>query len=443
MKHKFGLLSLIGLLIISLLIACSNEDGKDGNAKKEDQPKNEEEITLSFVHWINEETGGWEELIAKYEAENEGVKIESIPLVENMSTQDYLQQLDLLAGSGESLDIIMFSTMDDLVKRVDAGLVAPIDEFLDAENIDINSEYNNIYSAIDGNYYAIPTKSVASLIMLNKDHLDEVGLEIPTDWTWDDFKEYAKQLTTDDRYGTLLTDYHTLHSTLKMFGKSENPSLFKEDGNSNMMDPLIKESLELRYQMENEDKSAVPYAETISQQLDFRQQFFSGSISMLAHGSFLISEWGQFTPDFEIAWAPWPKNSEDSVNYTQFSGDGMAVAQTSEHKEEAYNFIRWFSTEGMVEQGLSVPSWTGADLDVALEKILSGTSNPDATNIESLKHALSAVEPQKIYVSPVYAREAGNEFFTQADLFLLDEQDIDTTIEQAHEKLQEVVDANQ
>ncbi len=32
--------------------------------------------------------------------------------------------------------------------------------------------------------------------MINKDHLDEAGLEVPPlDWTWEDYREYSKALT--------------------------------------------------------------------------------------------------------------------------------------------------------------------------------------------------------------------------------------------------------
>ena len=40
--------------------------------------------------------------------------------------------------------------------------------------------------------------------MMNKGHLDEAGLEIPTEWTWDEYRDYAKKMTTDEHYGSYL-----------------------------------------------------------------------------------------------------------------------------------------------------------------------------------------------------------------------------------------------
>src|SRR5690606_2710292 len=215
------------------------------------------------------------------EAEHPGIKIESIPLVDNMTALDYFKQLDLMASAGEKLDIIMFNNPNDLAKRIDAGLVAPIDEFLAAEGIDINEVYNNAYAPVNGEYYGLPMKNISGLIMMNKGHLDEAGLEIPTEWTWDDYRDYAKKLTTDEHYGSYLHTWHEIYSGLKLASKPEETLLLKEDGTSNAEDPMLRESLELRYQMEQEDKSSVPYFETFSQKLDYRQQIFSQEASMI------------------------------------------------------------------------------------------------------------------------------------------------------------------
>ncbi|UOQ83422.1 ABC transporter substrate-binding protein [Gracilibacillus salinarum] len=437
---KISWFALIGMLLMVFLAACS---GNDETSSGEDGSSSDDQITLKFVHWINDDVGKWESLIAKYEEENPNVKIESMPLVENMNSEDYFKQLDLMASAGEKMDLVMFSNMNDWVKRIDAGLVAPINEYLDAEGIDINEVYNNTYPAIDGNYYGLPMKNVTNLVMINKQHLDEAGLEIPTEWTWEDYQKYAEQLTTDDHYGSYLHSWHNTHSSLKLLSKPENTMILKEDGSSNADDPMLKASLELRNQLENADKTSVPFTEILSQKLDYRQQFFSGEASMIPIASYMITEWGQFTPDFEIAWAPWPKNSADDEAYSAMGGDLVSVAQNSEHKQEAYDFMRWLTTEGIVEQGVWVPSWKEADLDTVLEKLASGTENPDAIDMESLKNALTSVQPSKSFAPPSYVTEAYTEFDAEVELYLLGEQDLETTMQNIQEKVQAVVDANQ
>src|SRR5690625_6692458 len=66
-----------------------------------------------------------------------------------MDGEDYFKQLDLMASTGDDFDIMMFNNPDDLVKRIDAGLVEPINSYLDEEDIDIDEVYRNSYPPID------------------------------------------------------------------------------------------------------------------------------------------------------------------------------------------------------------------------------------------------------------------------------------------------------
>ena len=112
----------------------------------------------------------------------------------------------------------------------------------------------NSYGTVDDKYYGLPMKINTNLVMMNKDHLDEAGLEIPTEWTWDDYRDYAKALTTDEHYGSYLHTWHYLYSSMKLISKPEETSILKEDGSSNADDPMLRASLELRYQLEQEDQ---------------------------------------------------------------------------------------------------------------------------------------------------------------------------------------------
>ncbi|MFC4801945.1 ABC transporter substrate-binding protein [Neobacillus sp. GCM10023253] len=435
---KWGILLVVFALF--LLTACSGNDKASSNDSKSNSSK--KEITLKFVHWINEDVGKWDSVIAKYEAEHPGIKVESIPLVENMSSVDYFKQLDLMASAGDDMDLIMFNNSQDLAKRIDAGLVEPITKFTKAEGIDVTKEYNYSYPAFKGEYYGLPMKNVTMLVMLNKTHLDKAGLKVPTDWTWDDYAEYAKKLTTDGHYGSYLHTWHNFHSVLKLMSKAEDNMILHEDGTSNAADPMLRASLELRNQLENVDKSSVPFEEILSQKMDYRQQFFSQSASMVPSGSFMITEWGQFTPEFKIAWAPWPKDKASDKPVAQMGGDLISIAKSSKHKQEAYEFMRWLTTEGIVEQGIWTPSWKKADMDKALETVVNGAKKPDAIDMESLKHALTSVKASKVIAPPPYITEAYNEFGAEVELYLLGEQNLDKTMKNIKEKVQAVVDAN-
>lgn len=438
MKRRWRFLLAIMLASLIVLAACGSNSGDN-----EESSADGDEITLKFVHWIDDEVGNWESVIEKYEEENPGIKIESESLVNNMSFQDYLKQLDLMVSAGEKVDMMMFANPFELQKRVESGMVEPLNGYLDEEEIDFDEIYHSALPVIDENHYGLPMKNNISLVVLNKDHLDEAGLEVPDDWTWDDYREYAKELTTDDHFGSYLHITHANHSLLQLIGKKESDAFLKADGTSNIDNPLVRESLEYRYTLESEDKTSTPLAEIMSQQMDYRQQFFSEKASMLPMATYMVTEWGSFTPDFTMAWAPMPKYSNDETSYAPMAGDGISIAKNSDHKQEAYDFIRWMSTEGIVDQGIWLPSWKEADLDEVLSTMVEGTSNPDAVDLESLKNAISVRESGDP-LSPVsHYLEANNAFTAEVELYLLGEQDLDTTIEVLKDKIGKIVEKSQ
>lgn len=435
MKSKWYLM-LMTVLMLMFLAACGSGDKEASGS--------DDEVTLKFYTWVNEENGNWEKTIKAFEEEHPGINIDLNVLVENMDSHDYLQKLDLDAAAGEKIDVMMFSSSEHLAKRISAGMVEPLDTYFEKDGMNVEEEYNMSASpaSSEGSYYGLPSKFSNRLIMLNKDHLDEAGLEIPNEWTWDEYKEYAKKLTTEDRFGSYLHIWPEFFHVLKLLGEPEENIILKEDGTSNMDDPMLKDSLKLRYELEQEDKSSEPYSNTISQQLNYRQQFFSEKASMVPMSSYMVTEWGGFTPEFTIAWAPWPKNNAEDPTYSFFSSDIMSIGNNSEHKEEAYEFIRWMTTEGMLVQNKSIPAWENVNLEEVLTNLVSTTDNPEAVDIESLAHTFEITEPAEQFLPAGYLTEAYNAYNSEAEKYLLGEQDLDTTIEKAKKAVQNVIDAN-
>ena len=63
--------------------------------------------------------------------------------------------------------------------------------------------------------------------------------------------------------------------------------------------------------------------------------------------------------------------------------------------------------------------------------------------MESLKHALTSVQPNITFAPAPYITEVHTEFGAEAEMYLLGEQDLDKTMENIQDRVQAVVDANQ
>ena len=446
MQRKIWKLSIFVLILTLVMTACSSGDSEKTSGNEDGK------VTIKFHTHGNEASYNWKKTIAAFEEANPDINVDLVILSEKGDTQEAIKKLDLAAASGEQLDVLMFSDTASYAQRVSMGMVAPIDEFIEKDGYTVTEEYK-VDTKIGDKYYALPGKFNPWYVLLNKDHLDEAGLEIPTDWTWDEFQTYAKKLTTADHYGTF---FHGPQNgswlefmKLALASEADNTEFIKEDGSSNIADPLFKKTLELRYQMEKIDKSAVPYTDIMSQKLHYRNQFFNQDASTVLIGSWMNTELGgtdQFPLEFNVAVAPYPKNSSDAEGgYTPVTTDFMAVANNSEHKEEAYKFIRWYTTEGQILQGKNIPSWNNVSnnqFGEIIDNILAETNNPEKVDKESLINVLSNAKSSKL-VSPVsYQAEIYKVVNEEYEKLIFDEQDIDETIKVTNERVQELIESN-
>lgn len=451
-KWQAGLLA--GTLLIGLLSGCggAKEQTAQGESGQEGGKMN-----LRLYTYGTEEAYNWKETLAAYEAKTPGVTIELVQLSEKGDTQEAFKKLDLEAASSAQMDILMFSDPAGYAQRVALGMAEPLDEYIAKDGFSVEEDYK-VDTRLDGKVYALPGKFNPWYVLLNKDHLKEAGLAVPTDWTWDDYADYAKKLTQGEgsakRYGTY---FHGPQGggwleflKLRMANQPQDTDFLKADGTSNLDNPTFRETLELRVRMEKEDQSSVPYTDMISQKLNYRTQFFNQSASMITIGSWMNTEIGgtdKVPLEFEVAVAPFPKNKEgDPTGLTPVTTDYVAVAAKSKHKEEAYKFVRWYTTEGQVVQGKNIPAWQGVkseQVEEIIDTILAGTKSPEKVDKKSLVDTLvaskaSAIVPPAPYQAEVY--EAINEEYEK---LILGNQDIDQTIRNSQERVNKIIESNQ
>lgn len=438
------------MLLIGLVAGCTG--GGENASGSGDSKESGDKVTIKFHTHGNEATYNWKETIAAFEKEYPNIKVDLVILSEKGDTQEASQKLDLAAASGEQLDVLMFSDPAGYAQRVALGMVAPIDEFIEEEGYKVAEEYK-VDTKIDDNYYALPGKFNPWYVLLNKDHLDEAGLAVPTDWTWDEFMNYAKKLTTADHYGTYFHGPQgggwLEYLKLALASEEDNTEFVKADGTSNLDNPLFKKTLEMRLKMEVEDKSATPYTDIMSQKLHYRNQFFNQDASTILIGSWMNTELGgtdQFPLNFNVAIAPYPKNNKDDEGgYTPVTTDFMSVAANSKHKKEAYTFIRWYTTEGQIVQGKNIPSWNSVsdeDLESIVDGILAETKNPEKVDRESLIHVLKNAKSSKMIPPVAYQAELYKVINEEYEKMILDGQDVETTIKAAETRVQEIIDNN-
>lgn len=443
-NKKLKWLGLMAVMLLALT-ACGEQEA-EGNQEGSDT---EGEVTTIRFHAqeVTYSRDMMEPVITAFEEQHPDIRIQFEAMTEP-SAEEVHRKIDLLSATGEPLDVFLLADQRNYAQRVANGMAAPLNEYIEAEGLDYTEEYKTD-TAIDGIYYGLPANFSQWFVIMNKERLDEAGLEVPTiEWTWDDYLDYAAQLTQGEgsskHYGTYFHNWPD-YFLLGLWNQAENNDLVLPDYTVNVQHPGVRKSLEIRLQGE-EEGSAVPYADSIAQNMDYRALYFNEQVSMIPVGSWMIGEVGgtdRYDASFETIFAPIPRNNEsDPAGQAMTSSNYLVLASTSEHKEEAYKFMRFMSTEGLNSMEQYMTSWTKEDTPKIIDAIVSKSKQPELVNTESLLYVLDNTKPVALPQAHAFQNELYQTYQEEAELLLLGEQTLEETLKKAEERLQVIVDAN-
>jgi len=393
---------------------ASNEQGGKETEKKED-------VTIKYYSW---EDGTAEEntmkKIANFEKANPNVKVEYVKLVTNASSTDFYQKLDIMAGTGDAIDVVAFSHVDFLIERAARGILAPIDEYLGADGIKPENEFfiNPIY---DGKVYGIQDLAQPWLVAINKQALDAAGLEAPTwGWTWDDFSEYAQKMTKDAQYGTY---FHTWgeYANFPAYNELPHPYL-KEDETPVFDEKVFADFFDMRRALED-SKSVKPFSDVVASKLHYASEYLNGEAAMVPAGSFLvgmIKDKEKYPHDFQTVFAPLPRSSESvEIGSSYVGGHYNAIGANSKHKKESYDFIKFLAQQTDVITDF--PGSKSVDAELVISSMADGFE--DLIDVESLKNTVydSRVHiPYDPTFSTAYSSQLKKVLEDGLSMFLLD-----------------------
>ncbi|MDQ0063067.1 ABC transporter substrate-binding protein [Paenibacillus harenae] len=449
LKKKWNQALVVSALVALATTACS---GTGGNSPAEETVGNgssDGAVTIKLHTWYPKKADNWDLVIQEFEKKHPDIKVE-FHSAEDNNSNEYYKKLDLAAASGDDLDVLMFSNMAFLSQRAELGLLEPIDTYLEKDGVSLADEYS-ADTRIEDVTYGLPGKLSTPMVFINENRLQEAGLELPKEWTWDQYMEYAKAMTTTangkTQYGTYFHSWIQFGYFIQNMGQSSTgANLTTDDGlKANIDTPAIRKSLEIRLQGEQEG-SATPYSEIVSQKLNYRPQYFNQDTSMIPMASFLVPEAGgteQVPATFKTVFAPFPTMNEGDPISANVGGDVFGIYSKSKHKEAAYTFIRWFTTEGIVLQGKNFPSWKKTDLSEVVDNIIAGTKTPEMIDKESLMYVLENTKQTTAAVAVPYHAELEKVFLEEFDNLMLSGGDIDTTIRNTQEKVQKIIDSKQ
>lgn len=284
-----------------------------------------------------------EKIIAPFEQAHPNIHVELSIVPYGL----YMQRLLAAAVSGAAAgDVLM---MDDwlAVELISRGYALPLDDRA-ARDLHLNDFYPDILAEWrgfgKGTLAGIPFSAGATVLFYNKTVFDRAHLSYPdTAWTYDDVLRAARAITRDtngdgvtDIWG-ILTDnggYSGFDSYVYANGGTE---LDASRGRATFADAATMSAVQKWVDLTRVDRVA-PQPASISAL--HAQLFMANRAGMTLFGDHLMK---QFT-DPNLRWDYTLPPKGPAGRFSRRFDDGFIIPRSSEHPDEAWEFLKWVVT---------------------------------------------------------------------------------------------------
>lgn len=375
------------------------------------------------------------------------VTFEEVPAGTNQEKADAL--LTNLIGDG---DIDIFdANLSEYFNFASKGMFENLEPYAQADGFDLTQlgADNVELSRINGNLYAMPYIQSVWQLYYNKDIFDAANLPYPTDdMTWDEFRALALQLTkgegADKQWGFTMPDWACSWAGI---ATQQGISFVKEDGASNLDNAAFRDALKFKYDLTMVDKSGPSLAENTVTKAHYAKQFSAGNIAMMiagdwVHDSIRQNLEGNFTFQYDVAAMPHPEGAEAGTTYGAPRYTGINAKRSEEQKKAAWEVMKFMASP---ELAMILVSDTGTLPAVVTDGIREAYTSrlPEfVTNGAVIFNDHKHVEEKPYHVA---SGQIDKVMVEEAQLYLTDSQDLDTTIanmvKRTNEEIQIVQDS--
>ena len=304
----------------------------------------EEDVTIKwFMRWDQSRVENVAlPVIAEFEAANPNITVE----FENIgSGSEYYQKLQTSIAGGTVADVFYPAT-HIAYSLASKGAIQPIDDLAAASGMDMSQFDQNILELyqIDGEQQCLPIDTASLVVFYNKDLFDAAGVAYPeAGWTWDDFLETAKALTTDDEGTDKVFGVETFVNYWPMMVWSETGHNVFDDAR-NPTEFLINNPESIAAMQWLADLSVVHgVMPDAVQRADIGDMFSAQKAAMNVVGHWRVPRYSDLG-EFNFGFAELPVGPTGPLN--RADGSCFAVSAASEHPEEAWKFVQFLAGPG-------------------------------------------------------------------------------------------------
>lgn len=339
-------LSLAAAMMVSIITGC----GGNGSSKSDGAPAAtgsaaDGEKTIVTV-WARDSTAkAIKSMAEKFNAQSAGIEVK----VTEQPSGQFSDQFSLALSANEAPDIASI----DCTK---VPYFASIGAFVDITDKFNSLDFKDTFSAgmlelgaYDGKQFALPFAPDVSVLLYNKAHYKEVGLDpAKGPSTWEELIDYSQKLTTKDRFGYVYTggDAGGHMFTFMPYVWNNGGEVLSADGKTcELGSANAIEALSMFNDLTNKYKVTPPSVTTYSW-TEAQDAFLTQKASQIVLGSAAIYSFvnGE-NSDLEWGACLLPKGP-NGTEYASFSGgDSIGITTQCKNPEAAWEFIKFGYTE--------------------------------------------------------------------------------------------------
>lgn len=344
---------------------------------------------ISFALWDEVQKPVFDEIISAFEREHPDIDVD---LVLTPWSQ-YWTKLDAAMGANTAADVFWMNTF--LPKYADAGVLEPLDSYIEKDGVDLNQYVNVMKESLSYNdvQYCLPKGFDTVQVFYNKALFEKYGIEEPEEgWTWEDMVSMAASLREKIEAGGA-NEYPILMEL------DPQPSYFNfilQSGGFILKDKKAGFDQEGTIQAYRDvlalmEKGLMPDVQVLSDTKG-TDLFLSQKGAMLFMGSWKISvlDKASFAEQIGVVPMPAKKNGNQSV----IGGLGYAMNANSKNKDAAWELIKFLAGEEankmQAEAGIDIPALISAqqyyktehlDTAVIMESVKTGFPFPTSLSV--------------------------------------------------------------
>ncbi|SFL45793.1 carbohydrate ABC transporter substrate-binding protein, CUT1 family (TC 3.A.1.1.-) [Gracilibacillus orientalis] len=382
------------VLLVSVLVACSSDNGEETSSNGEST--NDDAVELKF--WKSEDVGradyqAFMDVVEKFDEEHPKIDLQ----VDTTPNADYRTRLNTQAAGGQLPDVFQVWPGAELEPLVDGGVLQPINDIVShwTEETGLLDEEDFEDFSVEGDTYAVPANTnPTNMVFYDKDMLADAGYdEFPE--TYDEFLQLIDDLKGNDITPIALgnSDAWVLQSVyISTIADRFTGNDFLEDvanGERAFTDSDFVQSLEVidelvKKEAFNEDLNTIDS----TQMVDY---FLQGRTAMVIDGNWGISSILENKPeDKNIGVSMIPLNDKKTISTVAGTGVAINSELEGEKLEAAHTFLQYVYDQELWEELIKVGRPIIANVEVPDDAELNPLT-------EEMLEVIAESEPAPVY----------------------------------------------